>query len=662
MDVRADGPHEVGSLVFLSASGDWTLTVVAKATFQLAPDVSPLLATGGDPLMIADVPWDDDPQWSLRASADLVPFKRSPEILVTGSAFAPAGKSVRAAMVRVTVGSVDKSLEVQGDSCFHPDGSLSEAAPWTRMPLVWERAAGGPGTVNPAGIPTGRAAYPDAWGRIFLPNLWPPWTSVSEPGESIEPVGLGPYSADWPERIGHLRTELAWDRPLPADFDGAYFNAAPLDQRVAELTGAETIALEHLHPRWPRLVTRLAPAAPIGIVEAPGVAPFTLAFGCDTLWIDSDRGIATLTFRAHAILQDPEQPGTIVVRALQDTRSPAALDSLAPPPPDNRSPPAQEAPRGRRETVEIVLPTAPQPSGGRRETAEIVVPTAPQPSGGRRETVEIVLPTAPQLSGGRRETVEIVVPPTAPSETWGFGGLLPPSATPAGQGDTLGERLVAAQVTLAQTVLGGRPGAGERPADEAFVPPPTEASEPVQPPPLWRGTPESAGTSDSATEESSALQETPPVLGAPEGPPPLPVEVYPLARCAAVAASLDARPAEAPAILAKESLDEDAWDQLRAHWDAAIEKDLARQKNKLLREFDAAYVARLEDERGPIAAGDYARLAAAAEVAETGPALEDLRIPPEAWPRIRRVWIQLLAKDKKLAALVQGFIEDERSR
>ncbi len=51
MDVRADGPHEVGSLVFLSASGDWTLTVVAKATFQLAPELSPLLPTGGDPLL-----------------------------------------------------------------------------------------------------------------------------------------------------------------------------------------------------------------------------------------------------------------------------------------------------------------------------------------------------------------------------------------------------------------------------------------------------------------------------------------------------------------------------------------------------------------------------------------------------------------------------------
>jgi hypothetical protein len=588
-------------------------------------------------------------------------------VLVTGSAYAAGGKAVRAAMVRVIVGALDKALEVQGDCCFNPDGSLAEAAPWTRMPLVWERAAGGPGTENPVGVPTGQAAYPDAWGRIFLPNLWPPWTSISEPGEAIAPVGLGPCSADWPGRTAHLRSRLAWDRPLPADFDGSYFNAAPPDQRVPEITGAETIVLEHLHPRHARLVTRLAPAAPVGVVEAPGVAPFALPLACDTLWIDTDRGIATLTFRGHATLDDPEQPGTIVVRPLSDShspathdnRSPAAHDSRSPAAHDSRPPAAHDSRPRRQETVELVMPSAPSPAPARRETVEIVMPAAPAPPRGRQETVEIAMPAAPSPSPARRETVELVMPAGAPPATWGFGGLTPPSAATTGPKDTLGERLVAAQVTLAQSLHGKAP-VGDRPPETAFVPLPSEASEAVQPPPLWVGTPESDAPPDTA--RNPILPETPPLPPEPEGPPPLPVEAYPLARCAAIAASLDARPADARAILAKESLDQERWEELSAHWDAAIEKELSRHKNKLLREHDAAYVARLEEERGPLAAGDYARLTAAAELSQAAPALEALRIPAAAWPRIRRVWIQLLARDRKLAAIVQSFLEAERDR
>ena len=146
------------------------------------------------------------------------------------------------------------------------------------------------------------------------------------------------------------------------------------------------------------------------------------------------------------------------------------------------------------------------------------------------------------------------------------GGLTPPAAAATGKQDTLGERLVAAQVTLAQT-LHAKPTAAEKPGDDLFIPPPTEGSEAVQPPPLWVGTPESDAAPD--TSRTPSLPETPPLPAEPPGPPPLPVEAYPLVRCAAIAASLDARPGEKRAIFEKEALDEDGWAELaeigRAH-------------------------------------------------------------------------------------------------
>ena len=44
MDVRAEGPYEVGSLVFLSSEGAWVFTVIAKVTFALAPEESKVVA------------------------------------------------------------------------------------------------------------------------------------------------------------------------------------------------------------------------------------------------------------------------------------------------------------------------------------------------------------------------------------------------------------------------------------------------------------------------------------------------------------------------------------------------------------------------------------------------------------------------------------------
>ena len=100
---------------------------------------------------------------------------------------------------------------------------------------------------------------------------------------------------------------------LPADVDIAFFSQAPSDQQLSALHEDEWIALEHLHPTEPRLVTRLPGVKPVVFVDRPGKAPQKLAMRADTLWIDSDRGIATLTFRAPVALESPDEAGRILV-------------------------------------------------------------------------------------------------------------------------------------------------------------------------------------------------------------------------------------------------------------------------------------------------------------------------------------------------------------
>src|SRR5262249_28238998 len=152
------------------------------------------------------------------------------------------------------------------------EGQLREGQPFVKMPLRWERAAGGPETSNPVGV---RADAPqDRHGVTPLPNLQPAGMHVTSRGEFIQPVGYGPIAPPWPARQSRLPAILAgWDSrrwqapPMPADLDPAFFNAAPPDQQLDALRPNERIVLENLHPRHPRLATNLMTAVPRAVVE-----------------------------------------------------------------------------------------------------------------------------------------------------------------------------------------------------------------------------------------------------------------------------------------------------------------------------------------------------------------------------------------------------------
>ena len=198
--------------------------------------------------------------------------KTSAEVLVAGDCCTPGGQPLRSAEVEVRVGTVQKRLAVFGERYWIPQAehyTMSEPVPFAQMPIVWERAFGGP---NFPANPLGKGAEPalDASGQSYrpLPNIEDPRRLISAVSDAREPAGFGPYDLTWPQRQTKVGTyDAAWLKErwpfFPQDFDWSFFNTAPPDQWLRTPTdkpffrGDEDIEIRLMHPELPRIATRL---------------------------------------------------------------------------------------------------------------------------------------------------------------------------------------------------------------------------------------------------------------------------------------------------------------------------------------------------------------------------------------------------------------------
>lgn len=316
MDVVSLCPLQVGSVIWQPRSAAWVLTVVCKATYQLHPGTA-TLAQDQEVPHESDNHWNDDAERSLHTVSDLVPVKPRVDVLLVGHAFAPRKVPVRSLIARLAVGEIDKSIEVFCDRTFAMDGQLREGQRFARMALSYERAARGPEGWNPVGMH--RDAV-EGYRNRSVPNLQPVGTSVGSPSDHIAPAGFGPIAASWPlrqERLGPVAARwdfASWQNgPLPEGMNLSYFNAAPPDQQVHALRDDEQITLENLNLEHPRLVTRLPGIRPRATVELSGGATRALSMRADTLWIDTDRGICTVTWRGQLPLEHPQMRGRVSI-------------------------------------------------------------------------------------------------------------------------------------------------------------------------------------------------------------------------------------------------------------------------------------------------------------------------------------------------------------
>lgn len=308
------------------------LTVVAKATFDLEPQRSPLsdeteALRGFDPQSVDDV------------DSDRVPYKVRSEVIVTGSAHAPDRKPTNRFLVRVVVGGIDKSVGIVSERRLTREGKILEGAPITKVELGWNKAA--QGATNPIGRSN---EVRDTQGMALLPCLVPPADLHSERADGIASIGLGPIPSHWSPR-----REMAGSRGGPyqdgdalvltRDLDHAFFQVAPWDQQQQLTFDADArIVLENLHPKHSRLVTNLQPLYVASNIRSK-VRNEERALSADTLVIDAERGRCMLVYRTAIAIGAQEVPEVEVVagpspasagRAEQGRGPRRAMPSLTP--------------------------------------------------------------------------------------------------------------------------------------------------------------------------------------------------------------------------------------------------------------------------------------------------------------------------------------------
>ncbi len=264
--------------------GTLRVTVIAKATFSFA-DEAAMERTDAQPIFRAEVHHGQSPTRSIRFSVDRVPYLNRGEVLFTGHAYAVAGTAIGMMPVRLGVfdgarALLDKTLRVRRK------GGVEG------VPLAYEHAYGGPGfSDNPYGI-----------GAVI--GSGEPDVIALEGAKHL--AGFAPLGQAWTARKRRLGS---YPRPalegyvveVPADFDWAYFQAAPPDQWAPFLRGDEWIVMDGLHPALPRARMRLPGAigaARVYGLSASGVAEGQpLALHADVLRIDGDEQRCSLTFR-----------------------------------------------------------------------------------------------------------------------------------------------------------------------------------------------------------------------------------------------------------------------------------------------------------------------------------------------------------------------------
>jgi hypothetical protein len=127
-----------------------------------------------------------------------------------------------------------------------------------------------------------------------------------------------------------------------------------------------------------------------------------------------------------------------------------------------------------------------------------------------------------------------------------------------------------------------------------------------------------------------------------------------------VAARLALPGADHAAILEGEELRPGKWEAAHARWLGEISEELDRGKQKLLSAYDTAYVAALEEARGPITPEEYARLTVAIERGRGEAKLREMDLPEESLMGIRRVWLERMVKDPKLGAKLRAATRTAR--
>ena len=306
----------------MEPSGREHLVVVVKGTFDIptAPDASPTLAVDQLPVVLADVLGGKSSLLPVE-EADLCLRKTRCDVILNGSAYAPAGRPATQVQVGIRIGSWTKTFCVTGDRHWSSSKvhlRATQPVPFEVMPITYERAFGGVDaassdpaknstfTRNPIGC-----GYHARLDRVDdgapMPNTEQLEKPIDRPDGSYLPMAFGPVGRNWFPRYTFAGTyDQHWvDHVfpfLPADFDDRYHQAAPEDQQIPYPSGDEDVVLLNLS-REGRMTFRL-PRVEACVTVAPRhgdreEVPAVI----DTIIIEPDSRRFTLSWRCSRPLR-----------------------------------------------------------------------------------------------------------------------------------------------------------------------------------------------------------------------------------------------------------------------------------------------------------------------------------------------------------------------
>ncbi len=355
------------------------LTLIAKATYAWAHG-GPMSPVAPEPLRTEDQTHGGLPARSVESPAETAPLLRACDVIFTGSAILPGGQRALTAAARIGLFSdrrpvLDKTVHVLADR-----KGKAAPEPFSRMPIVYERAFGGPGQENPVGVDAPCIVDPQdprrAAGFGAISRFWRPRKKL------VEALDRGPLEKPIQE--------------IAEDFPWAYFQAAPADQQIGYLAGGEWLVLDGLHPELPRVQTQIPFAQAKGRVRAPNGALADVPMVADMLLLRGDTATASIVWRGTIEIPFTAQELSEVrcAVALESPGAPAMLDGLL----------AEPVPKGPVNVAPTAAPAA--PAAAQAESTLTLAPASQAAASARS-----VAPFEVKAAGTGRVTADVRATP-----------------------------------------------------------------------------------------------------------------------------------------------------------------------------------------------------------------------------------------------------------
>ena len=304
----------VGTIFLLpDPEGIDTVFTVVKGTFALN-NGSVAVAEEQVPVALEEKYHGEPGSSSISVPSDVGLAKPRTDVLLIGHAHAPGGRATTQVDVSLSIGEARKTLRVVGDRiwCDGPAGAeMSPPKPFTRIPLVWERAYGGSdrnrkGRLEDARNPVGTGYRVSDSERpldgLCLPNLEDPAAMIASWKDRPAPVCLAPVAPHWEPRRSYAGTyDERWQNVrapfLPSDFDPRFLQLAPPGLVAPHyLRGGELVEVRGATPSG--VLRFQIPAAVVQATYLLDGTPQTRPANLDTVLIEPDCLRVVLVWRA----------------------------------------------------------------------------------------------------------------------------------------------------------------------------------------------------------------------------------------------------------------------------------------------------------------------------------------------------------------------------